>query len=96
LGNHTIDCEFCGQDRRAVGTPCCEEYKKHEEKRLEENRLENERFDTYLKRYGFTGHLSYSFEKKSVIEMLEGLIASGELKERKETMSIQVAARDVG
>lgn len=37
MGNHEIDCDYCGKDQRTYGDKCCERYQR--EKRIaEENR----------------------------------------------------------
>lgn len=35
MGNHCIDCEFCGQDRRVVGSNCCPERTKHDKEQAD-------------------------------------------------------------
>lgn len=52
MGNHCIDCEFCGQDRRTVGPDCCEERRKKDEKE-HLDRLHSVELDArYLKQFG--------------------------------------------
>lgn len=52
MGNHTIDCEFCGEDRRIAGPDCCE---KQRTKRQTEHldRMHAAELDAkYLKQFG--------------------------------------------
>lgn len=52
MGNHTIDCEFCGEDMRLSGPSCCS---KQVEKRNKEHldRMHAVELDArYLKQFG--------------------------------------------
>jgi hypothetical protein len=83
MGNHSIDCEFCGQDRRIVGSNCCAEYVA-EEKRKQEERDRKEKEDTdFLNLYGFDGGYYHTLYKSDVVEMLKTLIELGDLKDRR-------------
>lgn len=42
MGNHSIDCEFCGEDRR-LKDPCCVAYAQHEKAVEEERKAKRER-----------------------------------------------------
>lgn len=56
MGNHTIDCEFCGEDMRMVGPNCCS---KQTEKRNKEHmdRMHAAELDArYLKQFGLNPH----------------------------------------
>jgi hypothetical protein len=80
VGNHCIDCEFCGQDQRLVGPECCEQQR---EKRREEefDRLHAVEIDAaYLKPYGLIPHtdaLGYrtKLDAKDVVGVLKKIRA---------------------
>jgi hypothetical protein len=70
MGNHTIDCKFCGEDQRFG--PCCDEYAEHEKKRKEEREKKEDVLRRYLLKFGL---LSYGYSgtvsSKDVMELLQ-------------------------
>ena len=56
MANHTIDCEFCGQDRRVVGPDCCEQ-RKEQQRKEHFDRLHTAQMNTaYLGKFGIPTH----------------------------------------
>jgi hypothetical protein len=51
LGNHTIDCKFCGEDQR-LGFPCCEQARKKKEADDQESRRKFITAHNFLMAYG--------------------------------------------
>lgn len=54
MGNHTIDCEFCGKDQRLVGSRCCPQYVEAEELRRAPYRAQVQADADYLKQFGLS------------------------------------------
>ena len=54
MGNHCIDCEFCGQDRRLFGTYCCETSKNEEERKNAERQAKRQVEVEFLARFGLS------------------------------------------
>jgi hypothetical protein len=52
MANHTIDCEFCGQDRRLIAGYCCEEYEKQEKSKEAAIKARDDENARYLKKFG--------------------------------------------
>jgi hypothetical protein len=52
MGNHCIDCEFCGQDRRLIGGDCCDEAKAAREKKEADAKAKYEAEEKYLATFG--------------------------------------------
>ena len=52
MGNHTIDCAFCGADQRLVGTRCCKEYIAQEDAKEAALRVKRSEQWAYLKKFG--------------------------------------------
>jgi hypothetical protein len=78
LGNHTIDCEFCGRDRRLIAGYCCAEYQAQEEKRESEYRARVDADTEYLARFGLetqSNALGYrtKLDADDVVAFLKGL-----------------------
>lgn len=56
MGNHTVDCEFCGQDQRLFGEDCCEQYTKFQETKERAQRARETEQQAYLARFGLKPH----------------------------------------
>lgn len=52
MGNHEITCEFCHEDQRAYGGPCCDERKEYERKIKERRDKEEDEIQRYLLKFG--------------------------------------------
>lgn len=71
MGNHCIDCKFCGQDRRIVGNRCCPEYIAQEEKEQAARDAKWEAERAYLSRYGLVLSADGRLYGDAVIAMLK-------------------------
>jgi hypothetical protein len=70
MGNHSIDCDFCGRDQRSYGTSCCnqshrkveEEKQRRDKKRAARNRIIEQLKQEHpeLQAYGPFSEWSYS------------------------------------
>ena len=76
MGNHTIDCPFCGQDQRLTSS-CCQAYRDHEAELLREAALRSQADRDLLKLYGLEGD---DWEPYRVPRALRKLQARGLLK----------------
>lgn len=56
MGNHTIDCPFCGADQRLVGSSCCKAYVEDRLKRENEIAARVHADVVYLEKFGFRPH----------------------------------------
>jgi hypothetical protein len=56
MGNHCIDCKFCGKDQRVYGDTCCKEYQDAKAKEEADRKAEFEAEETYLARFGLDVH----------------------------------------
>lgn len=52
MGNHSIDCEFCGRDRRLVGPNCCDARTAHDAAFQAKIKSRDDANAEYLKRFG--------------------------------------------
>jgi uncharacterized protein YchJ len=50
VGNHTIDCEFCGEDQRLYDR-CCEAYQQKEKAERDAREAERERLRKLVRSY---------------------------------------------
>lgn len=82
MGNHTIDCEFCGQDQRVTGEYCCEAYRAKKIREREEFDREDQKVDAFLKKYGFSSSGLGYFQKVNIRDALLRLIETKDLRER--------------
>lgn len=57
MGNHTIDCEFCGKDRRTVGLNCCTERVEHDAREKSRAKAKADADEAYLRRIGLRPHM---------------------------------------
>lgn len=78
MGNHTIDCEFCGQDQRLIAGYCCAEYEAQQRKKDAEYKARVDADSEYLARFGLTtqmnaiGHCT-KLDADDVVAFLKGL-----------------------
>jgi hypothetical protein len=74
MGNHCIDCDFCGKDQRVHGVHCCKENIAHQEAQVEASRAKQKADSEYLAQFGLkTGAMGSSscLYASHVIEFLK-------------------------
>lgn len=60
MGNHCVDCKFCGKDQRIHGENCCEENIAQERWKREATANRHKEEDEVIARYG----LPYAWDRK--------------------------------
>lgn len=86
MGNHEIDCDFCGKDQRLVGSRCCEESRRHLDIKRENRAAKREELALFIKQIDPDVYIaSNSFSDKMNLEDVVKLIkkAVAQAKETK-------------
>ncbi len=88
MGNHSIDCEFCGKDQRLVGPRCCAEKIAADDAVEAEIRARCDSDTQYLARFGLEprlnslGHAT-QLDARDVVAVFRHLEAKGLLTSRR-------------
>lgn len=70
MGNHCIDCKFCGRDQRMAGDNCCDENIAHEAKLEAERVAKRKAIEEFLLPFGLRPYDSRLFAA-DVVEALK-------------------------
>lgn len=72
LGNHEIECEFCGQDQRKGSGRCCAEYIADEKRKMDEFHAREQCVKEYLAKFGLkTDGSGFKLYTSDVISFLK-------------------------
>ena len=71
MGNHCIDCKFCGQDQRIVGDSCCVKYIKQEKDKRDAVEAQEKAEDEVLARYGLSAWYNRNLHASDVVAFIK-------------------------